>query len=905
MCLLSAAPASAQYPTVSTIAGSLSNGGFVDGFGTGIRMNTPGAVATDGLGNIYVADTDNHVVRKLTRVVDSNGVVKYSSSVCAGRPGLRGYNDIGSSGSAPHWLGTGRLSAPKAIAIDPVTNDGSKVYIASRNAIVVANCAGPAGFLTQEQYGGVKGDLLHAGFGAAGTNTGCLGNPNVRFSYPGGLAFFDSPGSGIPAGRFLFVSDTLNHKIKMIDLSNCSVHRIAGSTAGHSDGDAFNVLGAGGTHAAKFNTPNGITFASFRDNSPGQVLSASEGPMGGPARHLLFVADTNNHSIRAIQLRWNSSGAGSFFGVPNWWDTRVHTVAGAVAQQGVTNPGLGHGDAPYQPGARWFNDATVTGPRAVHFMAKADVIDDPITHKPRSMSFLVFNSGASLRYVMFSGGDAPSSPAQWPIVAPPYLFTFVHSHKPGFANGPLEVPGDPQRFHTPHGIATGGRGLVVADSGNNQIREIWVNEWTNPAQITAIDAQTVGEPHHAEATGELSTLAGWQPTYAGAEGAPATAAFRNAIDLAVDPVSGFVFAIDNVQSKILRIDPSTGPSTLPVTLATLGSVNGMYSIAVTAIGADRFLFVGLGNGKIRRYALTLGLTLGPSTDLTVFPNFTRVVALAVGYTVDHQLRGYLAGSNVVKRFNPATFQLETPVYGTSTAGYTNNVYQPDVTTGALSPVAQYDLNFPLFDAPIGLAIHPLEDAVLVSGSGPYVRKIERLTGLISTVFGDDSADNMQQHASSAVAFEQPGAGTGGLSTPLKIATSSEVVGTQTQGWLWVVNNGNASITRYKLNNLAPEVGVVDPAASRPGTRAYGDVALHSDNDGSLPLYYDMPWTVMPKVTVSRGRFDHPISIAVKPGNTEVYIGNGTSVRRIKITAGDDKPELNPVVPGKQPTKVSP
>ena len=55
---------------VSTIAGSggtgQNNGGFADGTGITARFNYPYGVTVDALGNVYVADNGNHCIRKIT-----------------------------------------------------------------------------------------------------------------------------------------------------------------------------------------------------------------------------------------------------------------------------------------------------------------------------------------------------------------------------------------------------------------------------------------------------------------------------------------------------------------------------------------------------------------------------------------------------------------------------------------------------------------------------------------------------------------------------------------------------------------------------------------------------------------------------------------------------------------------
>lgn len=70
--------------TVSTLAGTTTTPvlGFVDGLGTAARFNYPAGVAVDGNGAVYVADGDNKAVRKIT--VNASTVVNVST--LAGSP---------------------------------------------------------------------------------------------------------------------------------------------------------------------------------------------------------------------------------------------------------------------------------------------------------------------------------------------------------------------------------------------------------------------------------------------------------------------------------------------------------------------------------------------------------------------------------------------------------------------------------------------------------------------------------------------------------------------------------------------------------------------------------------------------------------------------------------------------
>jgi sugar lactone lactonase YvrE len=87
---------------VSTLAGSPGQSGSADGIGTAARFNSPQGVAADAAGNLYVADTGNCTIRMVTPV----GAV----TTLAGQAGQGGMAD-GNVSSA-------FFSAPQAIAVD-------------------------------------------------------------------------------------------------------------------------------------------------------------------------------------------------------------------------------------------------------------------------------------------------------------------------------------------------------------------------------------------------------------------------------------------------------------------------------------------------------------------------------------------------------------------------------------------------------------------------------------------------------------------------------------------------------------------------------------------------------------------------------------------------------------------
>src|SRR3979490_1704771 len=53
-------------PSLSLFAGNMASNGSADGVGAAARFDGLQSVATDGAGNVYVADTNNNTIRKIT-----------------------------------------------------------------------------------------------------------------------------------------------------------------------------------------------------------------------------------------------------------------------------------------------------------------------------------------------------------------------------------------------------------------------------------------------------------------------------------------------------------------------------------------------------------------------------------------------------------------------------------------------------------------------------------------------------------------------------------------------------------------------------------------------------------------------------------------------------------------------
>jgi len=261
---LSAAPTNdtATY-TWSTLAGHPPNGS-ADGTADTIEFHQPEGVALDSAGNVYVADSGNNTIRKITQ-----GQV---SSTIAGIAGISGSND-GAGGAA-------LFNYPVAVAADGAGN----LYVADQNNHTIRKLALVNANWMVTTIAGVAG--------SAGTNDGAAGV--ARFSNPAGIAA-DNAGN-------LWVTD--NDTVRMLKLAgtNWVVTTIAG--AGGSAGD----VDAAGS-AARFNSPMGIGV----DNSSGQSSGNSNN---------VYVADSGNNSLRELSPMTNSLGA-----ITNWMVSTI-TVSG-------------------------------------------------------------------------------------------------------------------------------------------------------------------------------------------------------------------------------------------------------------------------------------------------------------------------------------------------------------------------------------------------------------------------------------------------------------------------------------------------------------------------------------------------------------------------------------------------
>lgn len=282
--VMASAPAHAQ-DSVMTLAGQALVSGATNGVGTNALFNDPAGMISDSAGNLYIADSQNHVIRKLA----TNGVV----TTFAGK--------LGTSGSDNGTITQARFDTPSGIAIDSagslfVSDTGNHTIRKITTAGAVSTIAGLAG---QSGFTNAIGTSarFNSPLGIAVTTNGVVyvadcGNHLIRTISTGGAvstlagapetwgtndgigatARFNGPvGLALDNDGNLFVSDSNNHTIRKIapDGSAITWAGVAGID-GYVDGERL---------TARFAKPAELTFDAHGN---------------------LFVADSFNHVIRKI-----------------------------------------------------------------------------------------------------------------------------------------------------------------------------------------------------------------------------------------------------------------------------------------------------------------------------------------------------------------------------------------------------------------------------------------------------------------------------------------------------------------------------------------------------------------------------------------------------------------------------
>ena len=537
---------------VTTLAGTPGILGSVDGPGVTASFNYPNGVATDSVGNVYVADTENHTIRLIT---PAGNVTTLAGTV--GTPGS--IDDIGTAAS---------FNFPNSVATDSAGN----VYVADKNNFTVRKIMPNGSVTTLAGTAGTRGNS---------DNTG----PAASFSAPFGIATDKADN--------IYIADVENQTIRKITPTG-TVTTLAGivGTRGSADGT--------GT-AARFFNPSGVT-----TDTSGNV----------------YVPDHDNHTIRKI----TSTGT-------------VTTLAGTAATTGVED-GIGtaarfnspEGIATDSVGNVYVGDAhshtirRITSTGAVTTLAglagTAGSADGMGTLASFTLPYGVATDSSGNVFVADYSNHTIRK-----ITSAGVVTTFAGT---AGMSGNIDATGKDARFNFPYSVATDRVGNVyVADRSNHTIRKI-----TSAGSVTTF-AGTVGKPGYGDGIGTAAsftfpdgiatdsasnvyvadrtnniirkiTSSGFVTTFAGtagvrgsADGVGAAASFVGPISIATDSADN-IYVAEIRNHTVRKITPAGVVSTVAgianQATFTPGALPGRLAFPLGIAVSGGSIFIALGNG---------------------------------------------------------------------------------------------------------------------------------------------------------------------------------------------------------------------------------------------------------------------------------------------------------------------
>ncbi len=468
---------------ITTVAGTGEAGFSGDGGpATNARLNSPRGVDVDGLGNIYIGDTANHRVRK---VDGETGVV--TTVAGTGGPGLTGDN-----GDATF----AQLDTPQGIAVDGF----GTIYIADSGNHRIRRIDAVSRIITTW----------------AGSTQGSSGDDGAAF-----LAQLDTPGDvALDVDGNLYIADTQNNRVRKVDATGW-ITLVADAIVQPSgvDVDASGAVFVAETNGATIRRVDGETGAVTvvaGDGVPG--YSGDGGPatsamIGNPVDVVVLpggaflIVDIQHHRIRRV--------------VAGTIDLLVGGISGSPGDGGA---------------AVCASITTVAG-----------VTADPSGH-------LYFVDSQRIRRV-----DAVTG-----------VVTTIVGSVVGFAGD--GGPGVAGMLADPKGIATDTAGnLFIADRGNGRIRKLTAS------------------------TGLITTVAGstGTPAFAGDDGPATEARLGSPADVAIDAI-GNLYIADAGNFRIRKVDVSTGFIDTIVGTGTAGDTGDGLAPTSAQIGNVRGIALGPG-----------------------------------------------------------------------------------------------------------------------------------------------------------------------------------------------------------------------------------------------------------------------------------------------------------------------
>ena len=466
---------------ISTAAGggsSLGDGGAA----TSAQLNNPQGVAADAAGNLYIADTDNHRIRKVTA---STGNI----STVAGT-GSSGYSGDGGAATSA------QINSPYGVAVDSSGN----IYIGTNTGHRVRKVTASTGNISTVAGTGSSGYSGDGGAAAA-----------AQLNRPRGVAA-DAAGN-------LYIADYWNHRIRKVDASG-NISTVAGGGSSLGDG--------GAATAGQLNRPWGI------------ALDAAGN---------LYIAEVLGYRVRKVDTSGNIStvtgtGAAGFSG-----DARGFGGDGGAATSARMNTPIGialdaagnvyitdtHNQRIRKVDAAAGNVETIAGTGSAGFSGDGAAA----TSAQVNFSIGIAADAAGNVYI----ADSNNNRIRKIDASTGNISTVAGTGSSGFSGDGGAAASAELNF--PRGVAVDAAGnIYIGDTINHRIRKV--------------DA----------ASGNIETIAGTGSAGSSGDGGAATSAQVNSPAEVAADAAGNVYIADTRNHRIRRIDASTG------TISTIAGTGG-------------------------------------------------------------------------------------------------------------------------------------------------------------------------------------------------------------------------------------------------------------------------------------------------------------------------------------------
>jgi len=288
---------------ITTVAGTGNPGDGPDGPATSASLRMPFGLAVDAAKNLYIAESDNHRVRKLT-----NGVLRTFAGNGTAGPIVNGVAATATT-----------LSYPTDVAVDAAGN----VYIADENQKAVRRVDAATGLISTVAGGGTGNPENIAATAAA--------LPNVT-------------GIALDASGNLYIADAVTHRIRRVTAATGIISTFAGTGVKGYSGDGAAPTAAQLAFPTRIAFGGGSTFISDSDNNRiRQIIYSSTVPT---ITSLTPDSGTAGSSINVSFAGTNFQGAYSVSGGPGITFSNVAisttTIVRATFNLGASAPSGPH-----------------------------------------------------------------------------------------------------------------------------------------------------------------------------------------------------------------------------------------------------------------------------------------------------------------------------------------------------------------------------------------------------------------------------------------------------------------------------------------------------------------------------------------------------------------------------------